>query len=322
MRRHTLLTVISLALATSTAWLAIELHAARRELAELRDSSMPATTAPAMSVAATDRRVPEVPTNPVAMSPPPTQPTRPRDATQAQGQAAQRAATLAHNAWVRSWLDDPEKRAKRLADSRKSHERDFPRRLLDLDNDDYNRLLDILAANDLRYAEAMYRCNTNPACDLQSAIETQMQANRHELVALLGDEKAQRLEIYRDNHMERNSVASFRSGLPDSMSLSDAQAERLADALGEERRGMVKEWQQHGEQIAGMANSWGSLNFPETQDVERRVAEATEFQRRQRDRAAEVLTSAQLEIFSKQQDQMLEIVRGSWEYEDQAGKSR
>jgi hypothetical protein len=104
--------------------------------------------------------------------------------------------------------------------------------------------------------------------------------------------------------------------------MSDAQAEKLADALGEERRRMVKEWQQRGEQTSAMANAWGSLNFPGTQDIEQRVAEATEFQRRQRDRAAEVLTSAQLEIFTRQQEQMLEIARGSWEYEGQGGKSR
>ena len=167
-----------------------------------------------------------------------------------------------------------------------------------------------------------YRCNTNPACVLQNAIGTQTRANRHELVGLLGDEKAQRLETYRDNYMERNSVASFRSGLPDSIQLSDAQAEKLAVALGEERRRMVKEWQQRGEQIGGMGGSWGSLTFPDTQDVEQRVAEVTEFQRRQRDRATEVLTSAQLDIFNKQQEQMLEIARGSWEYEDPVGKSR
>jgi hypothetical protein len=240
---------------------------------------------------------------------------------QAQSDAMQRAATLAHDAWVRGLLDDPGKRAKALADYRKRREREVPRKLLGLDDDDNNRLLDALAASDLRDAEAIYRCNTNSACDLQTAIGIQLQANRRELVELLGDEKAQRFENYRDNHMERNSVASFRSGLPESMALSDAQAERLADALGEERRGMVKEWQQRGERIGGMGNSWGSLNFPETQDVEQRLTEAIEFQRRQRDRAAEVLSSAQLEIFTKQQEQMLEIARGSWEYEDQTGKS-
>lgn len=323
MRRNTLLTVISLALGTSTAWLAIELHAARQELAELRTSSAQASgAAPAACAAATDIRVPEIQVNPVATSPPTRQLECPRDTMQAQSDAAQRQATLAHNAWVRSWLNDAEKRAKALADSRKTHGREFPRQLLDLSDDDNNRLLDTLAASDLRYAEAMYRCNTNPACDLQSAIGTQMQASRRELVGLLGEEKAQRLENYRDNYMERNIVASFRNGLPDSMRLSDAQAEKLVDALGEERRGMVKEWQQRGEQISGMANSWGSLNFPGTQDVEQRLAEAMEFQRRQRDRAAAILTAAQLEMFNKQQEQMLEIARGSWEDQNQAGNSR
>jgi hypothetical protein len=321
MRRHAILIVISLALATSTAWLAVELHTARQELAELRASSAPETTAPAMSAAAAVMRAADVQTNPVAMSPTPNQPARSRDAKQAHIDFAQHAASLAHDAWVRGWLDDPEKRAKALADSRKSHEREFPRQLLDLDDDDYNRLLDTMAAGDLRYDVAMYRCDTNPACDHQTANRTQTQVNRHELVGLLGEEKTQRLENYRDNYMERNSVASFSSGLPDSMRLSNAQAEKLVDALGEERRGMVKEWQQRGDEISGMGNSWGSLTFPNTPDVEQRVAQATEFQRRQHDRAAELLTSAQLEIFTKQQEQMLEIARGSWEYEDQAGKS-
>ena len=322
MRRYPLLTAICLALGASTAWLAVELHAAREELARLRGSPALVTTAPALSAATTYARTLAAQATPVLASPPPTQPVRPRDAAQAQSDASQRAATLAHNAWVRSWLNDPEKRAKTLADSRKSHERDIPRPLLDLNDDDYGRLLDTMAAFDLRYAEANYRCNTDPACDIQTTLGTQMQVSRRELVGLLGDEKTQRLETYRDNSMERNSVASFRSGLADSMKLSDTQAEKLVDALGEERRGMVKEWQQRGEQISGMANSWGSLNFPATQDVQQRVAQATEFQRRQRDRAAEILTSAQLEIFTQQQEQMLEIAHGSWEYEEQAGKSR
>src|SRR5688572_9980180 len=103
MRRHTLLTVISLALAPSTAWLAINLHAARQKLAELRGSSAPATTAPAISPSAADIRAPEVRADPVATSAPPNQPARPRDPMQAHNDAAQRAATLAHNVWVRTW---------------------------------------------------------------------------------------------------------------------------------------------------------------------------------------------------------------------------
>jgi hypothetical protein len=68
---------------------------------------------------------------------------------------------------------------------------------------------------------------------------------------------------------------------------------------------------------------YGSLNYPgSSTDVAQRVAEAAEFQRRQRNRAAQVLTPAQLEIFTKQQQQLLEIARSSWEYEDKATASR
>ena len=147
----------------------------------------------------------------------------------------------------------------------------MPRQVLDLGEDDYNRLLDTLAASNLRYAEAMYHCNQDPTCDIGTAAKNQMQANRRELVELLGTEKAQRLEDYRDNYQERNNVASFRSDLPDSLRLSDAQAEKLVDVLGEERRRMIKEWELRGDRYSGMANMYGSLYFPDTtQDPEQR----------------------------------------------------
>lgn len=322
MRRHTLLTLISLALGTSTIWLAIELRAVRQELAELRAMRPVTPASAAVFVPPTDMANSAIDTKPVAMSSAPSQPALPRDATRAQGDAAMHAATLANNVWVRSWLNDPKKRAKILADNREASERDVPRELLGLADDDYDRLLDILAASGMRYAEAMYRCNTDPGCDLEGVIRTQLQVNRRELVGLLGEEKAQRLENYRDNGMERNAVASLRSALPDSMSLNDAQAEKLADAFGEERRRMVKVWQERGEDIGAIANYWGALHFPGTKDVTVRIAEATEFQRRQRDRAAEILTPAQLEQFTTRQEQMLEIARGAWEYEEQAARSQ
>jgi hypothetical protein len=290
-------------------------------LAGLRGAARDAArAAPAMTVTATGNRAPAVQATPfTTMSLPANESTSPRDARQAQSEAAMRAATLAHNAWVRTWLDDPEKRAKVLSDSRSNHEREIPRQLLELDDEEYDRLLDSLAAIDLRYAEAMYRCNADPACDIQTVIRNQMQANKRELNALIGADKAQRLENYRDNFIERNSVDTFRSGLPDSMRMTDTQAEKLADALGEERRRMVKEWEQRGEQISGMINMYGSLSFPSTmRDVGQRIAEVTEFQRRQHDRAARVLTSEQLEVLTRQQEQMLEIARGSWEYEEQS----
>ena len=321
----TLLSLIILALGASTAWLAFQLHAARQELVDLRGPSQDTSPSSApRPIADASGRKPEYQVMPVtAASPPPTPSARPNDSAEAQNEASMRAATLAHVAWVRTWIDDPEKRAKQLSSFRKNQEANSPRQLLDLDDDAYNRLLDSQAAFDMRYVEAMYRCNTDAACDIRSVIGTEMQANKRELIALLGTEKAQRLENYRDNFMERNSVATFSSQMPESMRLSDEQSEKLAEALGDERRRMTREWQQRGEQISGMANMYGSLNYPSSsQDVAQRVAEATEFQRRQRNRAAQVLTPAQLEIFTKQQEQMLEIARGSWEFADKSTASR
>jgi hypothetical protein len=323
--------LIILALGASTAWLAYELHATRQELAVLRGSSQDEARTPApRPVAAADEPAPAYQAMPAAAAaaaaaaaPAPEPARRPNDSERAQNDANMRAASLAHDAWVRTWIDDPEKRAKVSLDNRKNHERELPKQLLGLEDDDYNRLMDTMAASDLRYAEALYRCNTDPTCDINSVIGTEMKANKREMVELLGAEKAQWLENYRDNHMERNSVATFSSQMPESLRLSDEQAEKLAEALGDERRRIVKEWQQRGEQISGMANMYGSLNYPgSSTDVAQRVAEAAEFQRRQRNRAAQVLTPAQLEIFTKQQQQLLEIARGSWEYEDKATASR
>ncbi len=205
---------------------------------------------------------------------------------------------------------------------RKAHERGAPQQLLDLDDDVYNRLLDMQAASGLRYAEAIYLCNTDPGCDIQAAIGAQARINRTEVAALLGEEKAQRLETYHDNVMERGSVSTLRNELPDAIKLTDAQAEKLANAFGEERRRIVKEWEQQGEQISGIANLWGSLSYPSMRNTEERLAQVMEFQRRQRDRAAEILTLAQLDALTKQQEQMLEIVRGSWEIEEPAREPR
>ena len=115
----------------------------------------------------------------------------------------------------------------------------------------------------------------------------------------------------------------MRGELPDSLRLSDAQAEKLVDALGEERRRTIKEWEQRASVTRACPTCMGRSIIPDTtQDVEQRVTEATEYQRRQHDRAAQVLTSGQLELFTKQQEQMLEIARGSWEYEAQQGNTK
>jgi hypothetical protein len=321
MRKHKLLVAIATVLGISTLWLALELHQARQEVAELRGAAAGAPAGePVSPNAKTQARgsqtAPAATASSTAAVEPSTETAASHDA------AAMRAANFAHNAWVRTWLDDPAKRAKVYADMRRAQQQDAPREMLDVDDDTYERFLDSQAEGGLRHAEAMYRCNTDPRCDIQGAIAEQAQLRQRELADVLGQEKARRLETYRDNVMERNSVTHFNNELPDALKLSTAQADNLTNALGEERRRIVNEWQQRGEQIAGIANAWGALNYPQMKNIEERTVEAAEFQRRQRGRAAGILTPEQLSAFTKQQEQMLEIMRGSWEFETQERNQR
>jgi len=76
---------------------------------------------------------------------------------------------------------------------------------------------------------------------------------------------------------------------------------------------------QHGAQYTGLNNEYGSLFYSSTaQDVDQRVEEASEFQRRQRERAAQVLSSQQLQLFTERQAEGLEQARRSWEFEQRS----
>lgn len=308
-----LLAITSLGLAASTAYLALELHAARRGSVARISAPEPAPSAAAKEARAVALSSAAAPTSVAASAS--VQESVSRNAEMI---AASRAARAASDAHTRAMLADPDKRAKALRDMRKNTERDLPRlaQLLELSEDENSRLLDMLAEHNMRIVEAFSRCALNPPCDAMAVSAAQTQISRRELVELLGADKAQRLEDYRENFQERNTVARFRGDLPDALRLSDAQADKLADVLGEERRLMVKEWEQSGTSYSGIGNMYGSLLYPSTaKGVEQRVAEAVEFQRRQRERAAQVLTAGQLEAFTQRQNDMLEIVRGAWEYE-------
>ena len=155
---------------------------------------------------------------------------------------------------MRALLEDPEKRAKALSDYRKNEESQLPRQVLDLGEDDYNRLLDTLGPDVAKLQLAKrYDCNVPHA----TRSKNQMQANRRELVELLGT-KGSAPEDYRDNYQERNNVASFRSDLPDSLRLMTRRLKSSWTSLARRRR-MIKEWELRGARYSGMANMYGSL---------------------------------------------------------------
>lgn len=240
----------------------------------------------------------------------------PVKASENEMEPAHRKARSTINAELHATLHDPEKRAEELRNIRKNYERNFSGLplALDLTQDEYNRLLDILVEQELRGRDATSGCVPSAGCDIQSIAASQRQLNRQQLAEFMGSEKAQRYRDYIDNFIEREAVANFRGRLPDSLRLSDIQAEKLTAVLGDERRRMRTEWEQRGTRIAGIQGEYGQIFYPATaQGVEQRTAEASEFLRRQHERAAEVLTAAQLEAFTQRQQEMLDDARNAWE---------
>ena len=323
MRRTVLiLSLTTLALAASTTWLALELRSAREELAAARiaraDRSPEAATPDSVAVTSVSAVGPTTAPPLLAGGKSAGNPTATSEV-----EAASHTTELQRIGYMRALLEDPEKRAKAMRDNRRNFAKSMPRLAQDLElgEEEYNRLLDLKVEQQFRHLEAGYRCELNPPCDYRTAFTGLHATSQRELVDLLGAEKAQRFADYQDNMQERHIVADFRGDLPDALRLSDKQAEKLVEVLGDERRLVEKEWNQsgRGDGQTGLSNQYGTLVLSGTaQSAEQRIAEASEFQRRQRERAAQVLTAGQLEVFTQRQQDMLEMARGSWEYEEQA----
>lgn len=321
----------TLALAASTIWLALRLNAAHEELAALQAGSKPAAEIPAnTSLAAMPP-----PTTAEAANPDHAANANPRGEAKAPATASavapaaddlrvqMRASLEQQLPYMRATLEDPEKRAAFVSSVSRNLQREFPQMAahLELSEDEIDRLANLLATQQLRLMEMRYQCALNPNCDGMSFATRYRQAADQELIDLLGTEGKRRFDDYRDFAQERRQVASMRGDMPDALRITDAQAEKLAAALGEERRRMVKELEQSGASQSGLTTALGSIFYAESnQGVEQRMAEASEYARRLRERAATVLNPGQLEFFNNRQQQFLEQLREHLENEARSGR--
>jgi hypothetical protein len=308
--------VIALAISTLT-FAASTLYfwqAWQSERSKVASSPRPTVAEPAAVPPAIDA----APTNAGLTNTSSSNPAQPPELTEEEQKARIRASLVAAIPNMRATLEDPDKRAATMSDIRKNNEKSMPRlaRNLDLTEDEYDRLMNMLVEHEMHALEARYQCALAANCDVMASGRPVYQANRRELIDFLGAEKAQQFDNYRDN------LADWRGDLPDSLRLSDAQTEKLVEVLGDERRRIAKEWEQRGAGENGMSNQYGSIQFPSTaQGAEQRIAEASEYQRRQRERAAQVLTAGQLEAFTERQKEVLDLARGAWEYEEQSANN-
>jgi hypothetical protein len=228
-------------------------------------------------------------------------------------------AWLKEGAASRAELEDPGMRDKIRDDLVDLYSTDTPggfTRYVGLSDADYNRLMDLLTDQQLEVMKARYDCALQPGCDMLNVLQTLMPEQRRAVEALLGDARMGQLEKFTDNSAVRASVSYLRTTLPESQRITDAQSEKLVEALGDERREVISEIQQRGAMYGAVMSNQGQIVFSSTSEsAEQKYDEARAYQRRMNDRAAGILNSQQLSAYRQMQEQWLETMRKRWEKE-------
>jgi hypothetical protein len=207
-------------------------------------------------------------------------------------------------------MADPQARADLIAERKLSARHTYPMldRVLGLSAEEYARVLELFALQQLEVQEQHSRCIVEPSCELQ-ALRLDDREHQQQLSALLGGERLQRFETYKNSLGERESVTQLRTRLADSQRLSDENAEELIRALAEERAALSRELAQRGEGTNVFSIGAGMLVTSTEGSLETQLAAAEQYSQRLRERAAQYLHSEQLRLFNEMQDEQLLSLR-------------
>jgi len=308
------LSMLSLALAASAGYLAIELEAARDALAR---TTLASATASDLALSKPVFGEAAAALNPATVAAPPPGPAP--ELTPEERQASWRAMVVAKLPETREVLENAEKRELLIRSWRNGFRQSYPRigERLGLSDDDYSRLEDLYAQQVWGAMEAQYRCGMKPACDLSNPDPARKEADEAALKALLGPEKLESYNLYIDNIQERRMVEALRVALLDAQPVNDAQAEKLIANLGETRRQYTRELEQRGASASTTWSANGSFVISNTSvGAQQKYDEAAAFMKMQRERAAQLLTADQLKVFTQRADDFLAQNRTGWEYEE------
>jgi hypothetical protein len=173
---------------------------------------------------------------------------------------------------------------------------------LKLDAATFDQLVNLIAEETLEQQANYYRCVVDTTCDLSMMKPPRDRSD--EFQALLGDDYS-KFKSYREALPEWQSVVQLRGRLPENLPLRDIDAERLMNALSEERGLFTTETSQNGASTRGWGSGTGMLWYAGDGGPEQQLASARQYSERMRQRAASVLSAAQLRFFVQMQEEML-----------------
>lgn len=195
--------------------------------------------------------------------------------------------------------DDPQEREKMVAAIKANRSASFDDlKIPGFTQAELNDLQDLRIQQGLAARADSARCALTPDCTYSN----NQDRDRLEIAALLGPEKFRQYEAHLNTTMERRGVSQLRLRLDDTNALSEADAERLVQVLAEERQKFQREAEASGAQLTAISTADGVFYIDRNQPGE---DAGTQFSKRLRKRATEVLSPSQQKIFDRMQEDLL-----------------
>lgn len=239
---------------------------------------------------------------------------QPRALSPEEEKARMQEALREYSAKYLKQYDDPRER-EQLLERAKAEQQYFVGRfpqIAGLSEQDTELLRTALAQVSMQHQVKVARCRLEPGCS--RPLETDFpdgEELREQISAVLGPQVARRYESFRSSLLDRATVTSFRARLDDGQMLSDADTERLVEALADERTQYIKEIEQRGGKV-GTFNFDGvafAVQVRADANVWADVDGATEFSERMRSRASKILSPGQLRVFAELQEDAIYRIR-------------
>jgi len=304
---------IALALAGSSAWLAWQLHLerARTERAEARVAQLEAVESrlkvlereravERATAAATQVATPQPPAS--LKQPPPAAQSTPGSGVVTFNSEDSYQLRLSRSASSRALL---------RADKIERLKQQYPNlaRVLGMSEAEAADFIGLLADQEQQRELGFAKQRQNGGRDVAAQVAEQ----KRELAQRLGDERLAKFDNYRKGLPDRSQVRSFRSRLSDADALSDSQAEELAVALQDEREQYAKQLQAEmgGNTTFSMRSMSGFTLMtniaPSNEDAQEKqlVDQIESYNKLAHDRAASLLSPAQLKTFEQFQQAQL-----------------
>jgi hypothetical protein len=262
-----------------------------------------APTAPTQSAAATPAAPPAARATPVAAARAPENPDASVPIPDAEKirmrESAARFLAKYENEFGRSEI-----RERQLANARESLS-GFDRER-NLDADTWEKLIELVADQNLERQAISARCAIDPLCVTPPGLSELLASSKQAIAQLIGEDGFNEMQDWRNLSVSRRVANGLSARLPSSTPLSSAQHTALAAALHAERESAIRDYLAAGQHMAGFQSADGmGVMYADQATPEERAMSAQNYVQRTRDRAATVLSGEQLTVFNQMQDELL-----------------